>query len=543
MSIKNLIPVALLNKNPSQELTKELRERLFSRGEDDVVPTLSFKKISNTEIEISSNSVALMKEIIKMVTISYTELVYEWRTKRRLPQVVHHGFCTVKGPKTISVMRGIAHILYNQISVTQCVYEINIESIDCDTDMFNVGEEGASYPASDKWLEVFANHPNQDYGLIQAQAYTELSKVRSGLACIFTGVGKTEILLAIAESHASAGRKVLIIAPSSVIIEEICIRGDKYGVFINDQYTPSSPINVCNPVGLCRSSAFKDQMVKNIFKTVDVIIADEAHQSTSDSWDTVYKLCDPDYVYGMTATPDTSEDSDVGCYSMVLNKSTYSALNTVSYWGPSVVSKKLPIPVLVYKVVTKLTPSREPIAQFQKDNPAYLMGSIFVSFNFWECAEQINRIIDQCFLPNTITFIPVISIENGENICRNLQKLGKKAVFFSATVSVDANGEECDLSVADLKELASSNSIDVLITSAAGFQGLDLKNLRNIIPLAGSSYKGIIQTIGRSARGDSVRVAIIHDEFNYMFNRQMETKESFIMSSLQVEKVIKVKIN
>ena len=73
-----------------------------------------------------------------------------------------------------------------------------------------------------------------------------------------------------------------------------------------------------------------------------------------------------------------------------------------------------------------------------------------------------------------------------------------------------------------------------LISTTVGFEGIDIPRLNAIIPLTGTSFRTIVQPIGRSARGHNVLVVLLFDSNNRILYTQSESRYKMISKTYNV---------
>lgn len=122
---------------------------------------------------------------------------------------------------------------------------------------------------------------------------------RSVMMQLQTGGGKSVILAAIAQNAQAAGRRVLFIVHRKELVMQLV--GHLYNRGIHAEvimagcaYRPEADFNVASIQTLTRREAPKD---------INLVVIDEAHHSTSDSYRKVLALYPEAKILGVTATP------------------------------------------------------------------------------------------------------------------------------------------------------------------------------------------------------------------------------------------------
>ena len=148
-----------------------------------------------------------------------------------------------------------------------------------------------------------------------------------------------------------------------------------------------------------------------------------------------------------------------------------------------------------------------------------------------KCVRVIKNILDlhsdRCF------FIPVHKRETSYNLYTKLIELGISGVFWTSEgLSIDGDYVKVENELLHLKELMKSKPPRFLMSTR--FEGIDLAGLNGIIPLAGTNYRLVVQTTGRSARMEDVLVALIYDLGNPIALSQAKKRRDQILVNYNV---------
>lgn len=519
------------------DVSKAIRMELAKIQNESVGKTynIHFTREPRMLCKITADDQEALKQIHMFATAIEDVMEYNWRMKRMFP--------TRKEIKYTSLFSGEVNC---QLGVGQMLYQLINSGADVipgatafatadDPTQFDNSLEDPAFNFSQKWLDIYQNHPKPEKGKIQMSAADAICHSKFGIIGLYTGAGKTELLIGTAESVLEAGltEKVLIYTFANRVKEEIILRAEKYGVTIPWDLDVNSPINVINPAGLQRTNKYKKGEYAEFFKQVNCIIADEAHHFSAAGWQRLTELIDPDYIWGTTATGDSLEGVSLLVEGFKFGASS-KGMAVLAYCGPSIIEHDLPVPVELTEILVEMSEDRSVIAKYQKERPEYMLGSLYLHMGSMMTAEAIKRTYNEVFGGKGITYIPMVQVEDGVQMAKNLNAIGIDTVFFSSSVVWTPVGEADGLGLDELKELAQDLAFKVLITTSVGTEGIDIPNLDSIIPLTGKSYKSVIQTIGRSARGDAVKVGLFFDKHNYMLNKQMKSKMETIKSRLKV---------
>lgn len=388
----------------------------------------------------------------------------------------------------------------------------------------------------DKWVEIFKNHPDTSKGKIQLESAVETLKYNNGIISLATGGGKSEILLSYAESYLEQHTKnILIITYSNKVLDELKLRAFKYGLDIGTR------IKFINPTGYYKSLYSNTNESKEWLENVGLLIADEAHHfsTITGTWARIVYDSNPDFIYGFTASSDISGGISIDYITPTLNPPP-QVMSLMSFCGEMRVNEELKVPIKITTVKSNITSCIE-YEKFKEDNPKELQFLPSLFLNNKETPKLLKHILSN-YIPNeSMCFIPIITcIADGEYIALELNKLGIDTVFYSGSSIITPIGKIPKLELEDLKELARSKAFRVLISNSIGIEGLDIPGLSSIISLTGTSYKSIIQSLGRSARADLVHCVFIMDRYNRVLNKQMKTKYDIVKTRLNVISDIKV---
>lgn len=365
----------------------------------------------------------------------------------------------------------------------------------------------------DKWIEIFKNHPKKHYGRNQLSTAKAIESNDYGIISLGVGAGKSELILSTAESYLEQNDgNVIIISYSKKVIDEITLRAEKYNV-------QDERLKIIQPNGFMRRKEASSKEFKDFCEDTDLIIADEAHHFTAQSWKDLFNLVNPIYMYAFTGSADADDGLELNWSMFYAKKTKLQSAELMSYCGEMIIHKELEVPIKVYRSYHKLT-NRDDYDQFKIDNPTSLGQATKFTLQNEKLPTILANAINEYIPKDSLVFIPELtSIETGVFLSDGLNKLGIPTVYYSAKY-VNSPIGRINLSLKDLKELAKERQFKVLISNTVGVEGIDIPNLSSIIPLTGVKFKSVIQPIGRSARSDLVHCIFIFDNNNPMYNRQ-----------------------
>lgn len=151
-----------------------------------------------------------------------------------------------------------------------------------------------------------------------------------------TGSGKTTVGVAVIESALAKGRRAVWLTHRRELVSQASARlvaqGVEHGIITADSKTrqnPTAPVQVCSIQTLV---ARPDAIPPG-----DIIIPDEAHHDTCDTWQTVRDAFPaPELVLGLTATPERGDGTAMGnVYDEMVVGSTIKELTELGWLLPA----------------------------------------------------------------------------------------------------------------------------------------------------------------------------------------------------------------
>ncbi|BCG50119.1 DEAD/DEAH box helicase family protein [Ralstonia phage RP13] len=490
---------------------------------------LTLSRLPGFKVRISSDDPSILDNVKKYLTIRYMDQVYQpWRKVNKwVTQEVVHTFFWENKDSTLDITRSMASVLIKWLDSTEVPYTyenqlpfVKIELID-------------------KWRNIFATHPKPEKGKLQLKAFEALTEEWNGIASLYTGLGKSELLLSAAESYmAQHDGNAVIVVYSSKVGEELESRARQYNVELGGR------LRIINPVGFYRSNFSKTDEAKKWLSEVGLIVADEAHHFSSlvGKWAQLVYDCDPDYIWGFSATSDVADGSEIDINTPTKTKSV-QVMSLISFCGVMSINEDLPVPVNIIRVNTEIT-SKADYDQYKIDNPTRMQFLISLFLTNPKTPRLIKHLIDRFVPKDSLIFIPELTgIETGEFLANSLNALGVPTVYFSGSSVITPIGPVDLLTIDDLKGLARDRHFKVLISNAVGVEGIDIPNLAAVMPLTGASYKNIMQSAGRSARADEFVCIFVWDKHNNQLNRQQTDKYKTVKQRMVVKSNIGVTVD
>lgn len=389
-----------------------------------------------------------------------------------------------------------------------------------------------------RWLDIFASHPKKDMGYDQVQLQTAalLKEKSSGIVSLAVGYGKATIISALVESYLQQHDKdVVLISFTKNLLKELELRLKQYDV-------DTSRVKLIHPTGFVKSAATKPERWDEL-SNVGLLIADEAHHASADTWKQVIKACNPDFLYGFTGSADAKSGHEVTPDLVLRKQLTQQNFAMLEYFGESLIHVKLQVPINLIsynaEIISKAEYDEVVAENLNKDIPTpQFIGACTLKHP--DFPLTLARIIGD--MPDGIVFIPeTTSIETGKFICNTLNLMGIRSVFLSAQVQLSPVGE-VSMTLEQLKSLAAQKAFRVLIANQVGTEGLDIPNVNSVIPITSVSFKGLVQPVGRAARTTELTCALLYDKHNGVMNRQMKhklqmLKDHFILKTQQTKDI------
>ena len=343
-----------------------------------------------------------------------------------------------------------------------------------------------------------------------------------------TGSGKSLMIYAITRYHAEHDRRILIIVPTTSLVEQMYKDFVDYGWDVEEVchkiYAGKDLLSKKNVIISTWQSIYK--LPKTWFK-YDVVIGDEAHQFKSKSLVSIMtKLYDTKYRYGFTGTLDGTQT-----HKWVLEGlfgPSYKIINTSDLQEAGYLAK-LNIKVLLLKHDPK-------IFDLYEDEVQYLISH-----------EKRNKFIKNLALDlkgNTLILYSRVATHG--QILYDLINTNERPVFF-VHGGVDATERE------EVRELTEKENNAIIIASYGTFStGINIKRLHNIIFASPSKSRiRTLQSIGRVLRKGVGKVnATLYDvaddtkkgsKQNYTLNHLIERIKYYNEEKFNYE-IIQIKV-
>ena len=325
------------------------------------------------------------------------------------------------------------------------------------------------------YLERITNFKPRDY---QVEGVFDALRRNRRLLISPTGSGKSLMIYGVCRYHVEASRKVLIVVPTTSLVEQMYKDFEDYGwnaqQYCYKIYGGKTRIAKKDVVISTWQSIYK--MDRKWFGQFDVIIGDEAHQFKSKSLIGIMsKLADAKYRYGFTGTLDGTQT-----HKWVLEGlfgPSYKIINTKELQEAGYLAK-LNIKVLLMK--------HDPqVFETYEDEVQFIIGH-----------EKRNKFIKNLahdLKGNTLILFSRVAA-HGE-VLYDLINTSERKVFF-VHGGVDTEERET------VRQITEQENDAIIIASFGTFStGINIKNLHNVIFSSPSKSRiRTLQSIGRVLR-------------------------------------------
>jgi hypothetical protein len=367
-----------------------------------------------------------------------------------------------------------------------------------------------------KWEDIL-----RDY---QVEAVKKITKLKGGTIQMPTGSGKTEVFTSIIDSYLEIypQASVLISVPKNAIIEEVEDRLKKYD--LDGHLLGDNPrIKIINPMGYSRSSLYHDKQMDTWLATVGLIITDEMHHSTAESYAKLYNKClNAEYSYGFSATVSTKRLDDTSQF----RNFPYNAQVRIGLTGPSSVFK---FAKDMGKTIDYVTVHGNFGKPDKRDGLDYckIVNTLSQQTSFLNAVKQIINMWG-----NRTFYIPIPFIDAGENIYNYLEMHGIKALHWTGGYKCKPNYLK---NLEDVKTAVNSGKYRVLISTSTSNEGVDISGLTAALMVAGRDFKNVLQSAGRTGRRGVPTIINMYNEENPILLNQAKQRNTWVKLSYHAE--------
>lgn len=322
-----------------------------------------------------------------------------------------------------------------------------------------------------------------------------------------TGTGKTVVFSKVVEEEIKDGSKALILAHRGELLDQASDQlKETSGLDSALEKAESSAIGSSKLITVASVQTLSQEkrltvFPKNYFKT---IVVDEAHHSMSDTYQRILTHFDGANVLGVTATPDRSDQKNLGKYfdSKAYEYSLHQAIRE-GYLSP-VKAQMIPLELDIHSVSVS--------------NGDYAVGEIGTALE-----PYLNQIalemLKYCKGRKTVVFLPLV--KTSQKFCELLNLHGIKAA------EVNGNSPDRDEILADFE----AGEYDVLCNSMLLTEGWDCPAVDCIIVLRPTKIRSLYQQmVGRGMRLAPNKKELLLLDFLWMTERHDLCRPSALIS-------------
>lgn len=322
-----------------------------------------------------------------------------------------------------------------------------------------------------------------------------------------TGTGKTVVFSKVVEEETKDGSKALILAHRGELLEQASEKlKATSGMDSALEKAESTSIGSSEQVTVASVQTLSQErrlkgFAKDYFKT---IVVDEAHHSISNTYQRILNYFDGANVLGVTATPDRSDQKNLGKYfdSKAYEYSLHQAIKE-GYLTP---------------VKAQMIPLELNIQNLSVSNGDYAVGEVGSALE-----PYLNQIalemLNYCKDRKTVVFLPLV--KTSQKFCELLNLHGIRAT------EVNGNSKDREGVLADFE----AGEYDVLCNSMLLTEGWDCPAVDCIIVLRPTKIRSLYQQmVGRGMRLHPGKKELLLLDFLWMTERHDLCRPSALIS-------------
>jgi hypothetical protein len=413
---------------------------------------------------------------------------------------------------------------YDHLIKLLLINGINIGSISNDINL-----KSSKIQISQKWKDIL----DTDYRVVnnenQYQVLSKLLEYNRACGQIYTSYGKTELLLAIAESYLDQypDRNVVILIPGDTVKKELLGRHQKWEVKHGIEYSKfNKSIQLVNPIGLLKNKDLKNgkitpktQKIIDYFKNTGLVLIDELHHLSAETYQTLLEIYLTDYtfIYGVSG----SVDPDGGLMPTIkdnLPDLKYRLLITIGFLGLPRLDVKNPTKLLIGYL-------RVQGVKLPKNIQMYYNLCIKRFFNSHHLLVSIVGFLKTN--PDRRMFLPIIEIEQGKSIVDKINQLyGDDVAVFVSSAGTYPNVKERGYE--NIKDyMIRYEKFRIIIGTSAIYESFNSDRINTILLGIGKSFRMTMQPTGRGVRSDDIPLVLLPWDLsgtNPIINKQTREK-------------------
>lgn len=324
--------------------------------------------------------------------------------------------------------------------------------------------------------------PYQTEGLARIEA-AWASGARAVLAVAPTGSGKTTVFAYLGAQYAAQGKRVIVLTHRRELAEQAAKRFSEFNVrygFI----VSGMPSNTLAPVQV----ASVQTLHRRETPPADLVICDEAHLSTANTWHSILARYPSAQILGVTATPwRLGGKSLIGAYDKVVVISTPRELCEQGY-------------LCKYTGFSYEHPDMSNVERVGDDYNAAQSGVVMRAPGIVDSIiEEWHKHASQL---STVVF--AVTVEHSKELCERFRASGATAEHLDGATPIGVRGA--------ILERVRSGRTSVLCNVGVAVEGLDIPRLKCcVLARPTMSLARAIQMMGRVRRVWEGQVARIHD--------------------------------
>ncbi len=341
-----------------------------------------------------------------------------------------------------------------------------------------------------------------------------LLKYRTGLYCVNTGYGKTQVIATLVNyAHEVLGKKVLLVCPSNKARDELVKRcKNVFGITVSTQDKDmNGEVDCIITSGLMNTKKVKDPILCEPFKKVlseyEWVLVDEVEYTINAAGQFLYDCCTgAERFYAFSGTAD-KEQAKILSFAQGLDDAVIRNKDLIKYFGPSLIYR-MPLNIDIDDIIIKTTAlDNLKLGEIDKDGNVYqqVMNAIWTDPNICNVITKIIKRFPMLFIP----------INNLNCVIDNWMQSYFIGRFRTLLISsrgyqyFDLDGSVKSLTLDEVCQYAKDDLIDVIPGTASSYRALDIPKLENIFLIQGVRAGIVLQSIGRVARGEHMNIISI----------------------------------
>lgn len=364
---------------------------------------------------------------------------------------------------------------------------------------------------SDKLIEPLPNLTDQ-----QNHDVRKLSRYKRAIDQSFTGSGKTEVICSLADAYAKQGKKVFIMSPSYVAMNELKKRLQKFGYPMDYEFDQSQLINLANVNGNMRTEKF--QTTDPYWKEVKLVLADEVEKCINADIESYFEEMENfEHIFGFSATAEkyfarkiiTLPNGEQKVNDTILSSSKMIGLFgfTEAYHKPE--EKEVIIKEVYCYSFGKITDNRD-VSAFDR-NFSIKAGFDIPFYNRMIFRHPaIGRLVHKVCVGEGKMYVPLNEKKVLDRWIENEFFNDKVLMISSAGYQICYLGERTNIDYGQIAETIESGEVDFLFGTSSSFNSIDFNGgINKVLLLNDRISTRVLQQIGRVSRGKHYEIFML----------------------------------